>query len=75
MRVELDSTTLRIIDKDAWQGPSFESIRNTFLFESRRDEFPRQLRKIDSFVEHEGLLVEFDKPDRERITQEAEELL
>lgn len=75
MRVELDPTTLKIIDKGGWQGPSFESIRNAFLFESRREEFPPSACDISHFVEEEGLLAEFDEQDRKRIIQEAEELL
>jgi len=75
MRVELDSTTLRIIDKANWQGASFESIRNAFLFQSRREEFPKQACDIASFVDYEGLLTEFSEEDREKIVKEANDLL
>ena len=75
MRVELDSTTLRILDKGDWQGPSFESIRNAFLFESRRERFPQQARDVAYFVGQEGLLSEFGEQDRDKIISEAEDLL
>jgi hypothetical protein len=75
MRVELDSTTLRILDKGDWQGPSFESIRNAFLYESRRDQFPQQARDVAYFVSQEGLLSEFGEQDRNKIISEAESLL
>ena len=75
MRVELDSMTLRMLDGSNWQGSSFESACNTFMYESRPEEFPEPLQELGAFIEFEGLLTEFGEATRERIIEEARELL
>jgi hypothetical protein len=75
MRVELDITTLRILDRSDWQGPSFESIRNAYIFDSNPEVFPIETKDVVQFAEHAGLLDEYGDDDRTRILAEATELL
>lgn len=75
MRVELDTTTLRILDRNDWQGPSFESIRNAHLFSAYNEGFSPETKDIVLFADQEGLLTECSEEDRKSILKEANDLL
>lgn len=75
MRIELEELTLKILDKQNWQGPTYESARNTILLRQRPELYPTHLLDIDAFVEHEGLLVEYEEVSRNRILEQTKRLL
>ncbi|CAN5766345.1 hypothetical protein BH24DEI2_BH24DEI2_19730 [soil metagenome] len=75
MRVELSKFTLAQLDKQDWQGPSYEAAFNTTLYRKRRHLFPERLHSLAAYTEHEELFGEYDEAERAKIIEEADALL
>lgn len=74
MRVELNKFTLSQLDKQNWQGASYEAALNTTLYQKRRRLFPEQLQSLAAWTGFEELFKEYSEAERERITEAANTL-
>ena len=75
MRVELSKFTLTQLDKQNWQGPSYEAALNTTLYQKRRHLFPAPLQSLAAWTDHEELFSEYSVAERARIVEEANALI
>lgn len=75
MRVELGKFTLAELDKQNWQGASYEAALNTVLYQKRRYLFPEPYRNLLAWTNHEGLFSEYSSEDRNLIVGAARALL
>lgn len=75
MRVELNKFTLSQLDKQNWQGASYEAALNTTLYQKRRHLYPEYLQGMTSWKGYEELLGEYSEAERERIIAEAKTLI
>lgn len=74
MRVELNKLTLSQLDKQSWQGASYEAALNATLYRKRLNLFPSQFQSLEAWTSQEELFGEFSDPERKRIIEEAEAL-
>lgn len=75
MRVELNKLTLSQLDKQNWQGASYEAALNTMLYQKRRHLFPKQLQSLAAWTGFEELFSEYSEVERERILEAANTLI
>lgn len=75
MRVELRKFTLAELDKQNWQGASYEAALNTVLYQKRRYLFPEPYQNLLAWINHEGLFSEYSSEDRNLIVGAARVLL
>lgn len=73
MRVDLNSVTLKELDKQGWQGSSYEALRNGVLFDNHHDLYDTYLHSLEAFVAEQSLFSEYDVKDKQRILQRAAE--
>lgn len=75
MRVELNKLTISQLDKQNWQGASYEAALNATLYGKRRHLFPEHLHSLNAWVGREELFSEYTEKERERIVSEASTLI
>lgn len=67
MQASLNATQRAVLERSAPDNPAFRSIRNSYLFETYPDEYPEELSDMRAFIVANGLLIEYDDEERQRI--------
>lgn len=75
MRVELGKYTLAELDRQNWQGPSYEAALNAMLYQKRRSLFPSPYQNLATWTNQEGFFSNYSSDDRDLIIGAARALL
>ncbi len=73
MQATLHRFTLERIERDDWQGALFEISRLDVMVSHGFLTLPTHLREVATYVEHFGLLQEYQGEDRKRVLAELED--